>query len=332
MKLPKQISCIILILSLLASLAFPAIAADNGGIKTGVAYVNTDSLRLRSSPSTSSSTLDYAREDEVVVLLGKTGNWYKVLYNLKEGYMSASYLDTSTVKNVELGYGRVNYTQVNMRSGPGTSYSAIGKSSQGDLAYIIGINKQWYKVIWDDTVCYIRSDYLTLTETPYENRSSAKSPLFFRRGASTGTPVSVSALKNSSNYISNSSASSSSSKADAIITTAKKYIGVPYVWGGTTPSGFDCSGFVQYVFKAHGISLNRTCVTQYKHGTYVSKSNLKPGDLVFFQNTYKSGISHVGIYVGNGQFIHASSSKGIVISNLSSSYYMSHYYGARRVL
>ena len=332
MKLPKQISCIILILSLLASLAFPAIAADNGGIKTGVAYVNTDSLRLRSSPSTSSSTLDYAREDEVVVLLGKTGNWYKVLYNLKEGYMSASYLDTSTVKNVELGYGKVNYTQVNMRSGPGTSYSAIGKSSQGDLAYIIGINKQWYKVIWDDTVCYIRSDYLTLTETPYENRSSAKSPLFFRHGASTGTPVSVSALKNSSNYISNSSASSSSSKADAIITTAKKYIGVPYVWGGTTPSGFDCSGFVQYVFKAHGISLNRTCVTQYKHGTYVSKSNLKPGDLVFFQNTYKSGISHVGIYVGNGQFIHASSSKGIVISNLSSSYYMSHYYGARRVL
>ncbi len=310
------------------SLTLPAYAADNGGIKTGVAYVDADSLRLRSGPSTSSATLGYANENEVVVLLGKTGNWYKVLYNLKEGYMSASYLDTATVKNVELGYGKVNYTQVNMRTGPGTSYTAIGKSSKGDMAYIIGINKQWYKVIWKDTICYIRSDYLTLTEVPYENKASSKSPLFFRNGKSTGTAVSADALKNSSNYV----AGSASSKADAIIATAKKYIGVPYLWGGTTPKGFDCSGFVQYVYKAHGISLNRTCVTQYKHGTYVSKSNLQPGDLVFFQNTYKAGISHVGIYIGDGKFIHASSSKGITISNLSSSYYVSHYYGARRIL
>lgn len=328
MKRSRYLFHIFLILALTALLSIPAAAADNGGLKTGVAYVTADSLRLRSSSSTSSKTLAYAGKNEVVVLLRKTGDWYKVLYNLKEGYMHEDYLSTSTVKNVELGYGEVNYSKVNMRSGPGTSYTAIGKSSQGDLAYIIGINKQWYKVIWDDNICYIRSDYLTLTEAPYENRASAKSPLFFRRGASTGTPVSVSALKNSSNYIPGSSAS----KADSIIATAKKYIGVPYLWGGSTPSGFDCSGFVQYVFKAHGISLNRTCETQYKHGTYVSKSNLKPGDLVFFQNTYKSGISHVGIYIGNGQFIHASSSKGVVISNLSSSYYVSHYYGARRIL
>ena len=328
MKRSRHLFRIFLILALAALLSIPAAAADNGGLKTGVAYVTADSLRLRSSSSTSSKTLAYAGKNEVVVLLSKTGDWYKVLYNLKEGYMHEDYLSTSTVKNVELGYGEVNYSKVNMRSGPGTSYTAIGKSSQGDLAYIIGINKQWYKVIWDDNICYIRSDYLTLTEAPYENRASAKSPLFFRRGVSTGTPVSVSALKNSNNYISGSSAS----KADSIIATAKKYIGVPYLWGGSTPSGFDCSGFVQYVFKAHGISLNRTCETQYKHGTYVSKSNLKPGDLVFFQNTYKSGISHVGIYIGNGQFIHASSSKGVVISNLSSSYYVSHYYGARRIL
>lgn len=328
MKFLKRFSSILLIFSMILSFALPASAADSGEIKTGVAYVDTNSLRLRSAPSTSSTTLAYAKEDEVVVLLGKSGNWYKVLYNLKEGYMSASYLDTSTVKNVELGYGKVNYTKVNMRTGPGTSYQAIGKSSQGDLAYIIGINNQWYKVIWQDTICYIRSDYLTLTEAPYENQASSKSPLFFRRGASTGTAVSAAALKNSSNYI----AGASNSKADAIIATAKKYIGVPYLWAGTTPKGFDCSGFVQYVFKAHGISLNRTCATQYQHGTYVSKSNLKPGDLVFFQNTYKAGISHVGIYIGDGKFIHASSSKGVVISNLSSSYYVSHYYGARRIL
>ena len=324
----KQFLSVILILALMASITIPASAADNGGLKDGIAYVDASSLRLRSSPSTSSSTLAYANKNEVVVLLEKTGSWYKVLYNLKEGYMHASYLDISTIKNVELGYGKVNYTQVNMRSGPGTSYTAIGQSNKGDLAYIIGINKQWFKVIWNDTICYIRSDYLTLTEAPYENRASSKSPLFFRNGKSTGTAVSASALKNSSNYI----AGASASKADAVIATAKKYIGVPYLWGGSTPSGFDCSGFVQYVFKAHGLSLNRTCETQYKHGSYVSKNNLKPGDLVFFQNTYKAGISHVGIYIGDGKFIHASSSKGVVISNLSSSYYVAHYYGARRIL
>lgn len=329
MKFLKHLFALSLFVALAAiALCIPASAADSGGIKTGVAYVKADSLRLRSAASDTSSTITFAREDEVVVLLGKSGSWYKVLYNLTEGYMHSSYLTVSTVKNVELGYGTVNYKQVNMRSGPGTSYSAVGKSNEGDLAYIIGFNKQWYKVIWNEQICYIRSDYLTLTEAPYENRASAKSPLFFRKGSSTGTAVSVSALKNSANYIS----SATSSRAAAVIATAKKYIGVPYRWAGTTPSGFDCSGFVQYVFKANGISLNRTAAAQYRHGTYVSKNNLRAGDLVFFQNTYKAGISHVGIYTGSGQFIHCSSSKGVTISSLSSTYYVNHYYGARRIL
>ena len=328
MKRSRHLLGIFLSLALLLITVIPVAAVDNGGQKLGVAYVTTSSLRLRSEPSTGSRTLAYAGKDEVVVLLAKTGSWYKVLYNLTEGYMHQDYLAVSTVKNVELGYGNVNYTQVNMRTGPGTSYTAIGKSNQGDLAYIIGINKQWYKVIWGDQICYIRSDYLTLKEAPYENRASSKSPLFFRKGSSTGTSVSVSVLKASNNYI----AGSTSSKADQIIATAKKYIGVPYVWGGETPKGFDCSGYVQYVFQAHGIRLNRTTDTQYKQGTYVSKSNLKPGDLVFFQNTYRAGISHVGIYIGDGKFIHASSSKGVTISDLSSSYYTAHYYGARRIV
>jgi peptidoglycan endopeptidase LytE len=119
--------------------------------------------------------------------------------------------------------------------------------------------------------------------------------------------------------------------ASNIISTAKSYIGVPYVWGGTSPKGFDCSGFVQYVFGKYKIALPRTAATIYGKGIAVSKSNLIAGDLVFF-TTYKAGASHVGIYIGNGNFIHASSSKGVIISNLSNSYYLQRYIGAKRIL
>ena len=117
-----------------------------------------------------------------------------------------------------------------------------------------------------------------------------------------------------------------------IVDTAKQYLGVPYVWGGSSPSGFDCSGLVQYVFKAHGISLPRTTKEQWTVGTAIPKSQLKVGDLVFFANTYTSGISHVGIYVGNNQFIHASSSKGVIISSLSNTYWAAHYHGCRSIV
>lgn len=329
MKFCKSILCAALaVVITLSAFSFTVSAADNSGIKEGVGFITASSLRLRSGPGTDTATLDYGYRNEAVVILGKTGSWYHVLYNLTEGYMHESYLDVASVENAELGYGKVNYAKVNMRSGPSTSYTRIGQSSQGDLAYIIGLNNGWYKVIWNDTICYIRSDYLTLTEAPYENLANAKSPLFFRHGKSTGKTVSAAALRNSPNYI----GSSSSGKADSIIATAKQYIGVPYVWGGESPSGFDCSGFVQYVFKKNGISLNRTVATQYKHGYAVSKSNLQPGDLVFFQNTYTSGLSHIGIYIGNNQFIHTSSSQGVTISSLSNSYWASHYHSARRVL
>lgn len=125
--------------------------------------------------------------------------------------------------------------------------------------------------------------------------------------------------------------SATSSKALSVIRTAKSLIGVPYVWGGTTPAGFDCSGFSQYVLSKNGISVPRTAAEQYKSGISVSRSNLRVGDLVFF-TTYKPGPSHLGFYIGDGKFIHASSSKGVTISSLGSSYYSSRYIGARRVI
>ncbi|WP_240376109.1 C40 family peptidase [Bacillus piscicola] len=125
--------------------------------------------------------------------------------------------------------------------------------------------------------------------------------------------------------------SEAASKADQIIAEGKKLMGTPYRWGGTTPSGFDCSGFVGYVFRKAGESLPRTASQQYGVGKKVSKGNLEKGDLVFF--SHGSGIQHNGIYIGGGKFIHSSTSKGVTISSVNDPYYWgSRYVGAKRVL
>lgn len=112
--------------------------------------------------------------------------------------------------------------------------------------------------------------------------------------------------------------------------TTSKYIGVPYVYGGTTARGLDCSGFTQLVFSQLGYDLSRTTATQYKQGKAVSKSDLQPGDLVFF-NTFGSGVSHVGISLGGNKFVHAGTSTGVTEANLTSSYWAKRYIGAKRV-
>ena len=117
-----------------------------------------------------------------------------------------------------------------------------------------------------------------------------------------------------------------------VIATAKSYLGTRYRMGGTTRKSIDCSGFTQAVLKKHKVNLPRTASQQASVGRHVDKKNLKRGDLVFFKGTYKRGISHVGIYLGNDRFIHASSgAKKVTISKLSKAYYKSHYAGARRV-
>ncbi|WP_317302386.1 NlpC/P60 family protein [Acidaminococcus timonensis] len=120
-------------------------------------------------------------------------------------------------------------------------------------------------------------------------------------------------------------------RGEDVVHTASRYKGVPYSFGGTTPRAFDCSGYVQYVFRQHKATLPRTADLQYEKGLFVTQRQLKPGDLVFF-STYEPGASHVGIYAGDGLFWNATSSAGVRLCSLSDEYWRTRYYGAKRVL
>ena len=122
------------------------------------------------------------------------------------------------------------------------------------------------------------------------------------------------------------------SKVSDVIKTAKSYMGTPYIFGGATPKGFDCSGYLQYVFQKHGITIPRTADEQYKLGLRTkSAKELVPGDLVFFE-TYEKGASHCGIYLGKDEFIHASTSKGVSIDALSNDYWKPRFLGGKHIV
>jgi len=139
-----------------------------------------------------------------------------------------------------------------------------------------------------------------------------------------GTTTATTTVSNTSAPV--TSTYSTASKVTALITEAKKYIGVPYVWAGSTPSGFDCSGYLNYVYGKVGVSIPRTVETIWNATKPVS--SLQAGDLVFFE-TYKTGPSHAGIYLGNNKFIHAGTSRGVEISDMNNTYWKPRYLGAK---
>jgi len=288
--------CFIVAVTMALILGF-CLCASAAELKTGIGTVETDGLRLRAKPNTDAEIMAHAMHGDHVVIIRRVDDWYLVDYNLEIGYMSSDYISFDDPKNIDLGYGEVNTSTVNMRTSPSSDGNLITQLTLGEKAYIIGFNSDWYKVQYDGMTGYIRSDLLDLTQPPAGNSSGIVQTI-----------------------------------ADKLISYASQYMGTPYVWGGTTPSGFDCSGFTKYCYKAFGVDLLRTAAQQMSDGYKVTKDQLIPGDLVFFANTYASNeaATHVGIYIGGGKF-HHSASGGVKITALSDAYYANRYVGARRV-
>ena len=263
----------------------------------------TGRVNFRTGPGNEYDSMGKIEEGETVTYLGSNGGWRKVKYNSKVGYVYKTYISEGSTSTTTVKYVKCDKS-LNVRKGPSTSYSIITSLSNGTKVTVKSTSNGWSKITTGNITGYVSSSYLT-SKKPSSGSSS-------------------------------SSDSSTSTSASKLISYAKKFLGKPYVWGAQGPNGFDCSGFTYYVFKnSAGITLPRTSSMQSKYGTAVSKSNLKPGDLLFFDTvgSNNGGVTHCGIYIGNGQMIHAASGQGkVVINNINSSYYVNAYVNARRVL
>lgn len=276
----------------------------------GGATVEASALNLRSSASTDASIYTTIPRGAAVVVGDKVNDgWYKVVYRGALGYVSSEFVTFYETIDGSFGSGNIRGSSVRMRSEPNTSSSILGTYDSGVQMTVLGVSGNWYKVGCNGATGYVHSDYFAL--------NGGVSDLY---GGST------------SNSNSAVTSAEGSEKGQQIVDTAMKYMGVPYVWAGTSPSGFDCSGFVYYVYNENGYSINRTAASIYLNGVAVDKENLQVGDAVCFSSSSDS-IGHVGIYIGNGQFIHASSGVGqVTISDLSAAYYTNNYVGARRIV
>ena len=268
----------------------------------------SSSVNLRSAANTSSSILAELKNGTAVTVVSTANGWCKVTYSGKTGYIKQDYVSTtgSASNNTSASTGTAAVVKcsstVNFRSAASTSSTILGELKNGTAVTVLSTSNGWSKVSYAGKAGYISADYLVT--------------------ASSGTAITPS---------NNAASVSISAKRQSVLNYAAQFLGVPYVYGGSTPSGFDCSGFTSYVFKNTVGSIPRVAQAQYDATTRVSRDDLLPGDLVFFGSS-TSSISHVGIYVGSNQFIHAPSTGDVVKYSSLTGSYATRYQGAGRVI
>jgi cell wall-associated NlpC family hydrolase len=279
-------------------------------------------LRIRSGPGTSHSVITYLSEGDIIVILERTNSeWYKVNFHGSIGYVSAPLLrDVLTAENFN-AQGRIVGDRVNIRTKPNVSSDVLGTYKEKTEMTVIGINNGWYKVKHEGLTGYVRSDFMDIISgyKAAAASSSASSSSSSTKRTKSAVPVPDPNLP----------------EGQKIVDFALAFLGYNYVYGAESPSqGFDCSGLTYYVYKECGYSIRRTASTQFKNdGVLIeNQSDLALGDLVFFSSNGGKGVTHVGIYIGDEEFVHASRPGiGVVISRLDSSYYTKGWCGGKRV-
>ncbi|HOQ75296.1 MAG TPA: SH3 domain-containing protein [Thermoclostridium sp.] len=272
-------------------------------------YVNANQLNVRSGVGTDYDKLTTLKRGDKVGLFRIEGDWAKVKTESGIiGYTVARYLVDSEDK-VEperpIAYWYINANTLNVRSGPGTDYEKIETLKRGDKVGYFDEQGEWARVQTPSgKKGYMLMKYLVDSESEVDRSSSL--------------PV--------------ASSSTVTSLAQQIVEYSKTLQGVRYKYGGYSTSGMDCSGFVKYVYAHFGIDVPRSSASYANFGQRVSRENLRPSDILLFDTDGGNwDVSHVGIYIGNNMFIHASTTKGkVVITSLSE--YPAPYYGARRVI
>lgn len=253
----------------------------------------TGYVNLRAQADNESEIFTTIDAGETLTVLSVEDEWCYVVWQDQVGYVNANYVYVDGILMAD-PRGIVTGSCVNVRSQPSTDSSILTKVYAGSTVELISLEDGWYVMNCDGVAGYISAEYVR----PYN-------------------PAAASELG-----------------AEAV-ELAMGYLGVPYVYGGSSSRGFDCSGFTMYIYGLLGYSLPHSATSQWDTvGEYVERADLQPGDLVLFCDPSRSNgkaCSHVGIYIGNNEFIHASSSEGVRINSLSESYYNGYYKGAKRV-
>ncbi|PEB50556.1 peptidase P60 [Bacillus pseudomycoides] len=293
---------------------------------TGNYTVNVSSLNVRTGPSTSHTVLGSVSKGQTVQVVGEVQDWFKVNYNGETGYVSKDFVtkggtavSNQTEKpaannNVTLQTGGsyvVNTGALKVRTGPATYNAVIGGVTNGQTLQVTGVENGWYKINHNGRTGYVSADYVKFVKGGTANVTTPSRPTTGDEQGNTQTEKPT----------------TPSSNGSSIVSIAQSLNGSPYVYGGTTPSGFDCSGFVYYVLNKAGHSGGRQNVAGYWNSKEHT-SNPQPGDLVYFKGTSGAGMTHMGIYLGNGQFISAETEKtGVRVSSVNNSYWSQHLAG-----
>ena len=302
-----------------AAASAAVLTVSAGAISIGGGIVQGTDLNFRSEPSTTSQSLGTATTGDTVIITGIEGEWYSVVFKGLNGYMFSQYVAPSLSMDIDNYAATINADTVRIREQPGYTAEIMAYVNAGTPVTVIGVNDCWYQVRTAmDRVGYVFCDYVDFdAQTALGSQTGSASGASVTRSVTGASQLSDAAL----------------TAGEEIVEYAKQYMGTPYVYGGASPSGFDCSGFVSYVLKNNGYDPTRTSYTLFDQYPHIEKTELQIGDLVFFSSSRSWGAAHVGIYIGNNEFIHSSSGSGYVkINNLDDNYYALHYVGAGRYL